>query len=109
MQWASIFHKRAVRFTKGVQLLNFYNSDQDIHERIQPCKVSCSNCGSLIADEGRNMWLSFPTIFDFEGIESIPESFKPTCHIFYGARVFDMNDDLPKWLGHKDHSEMYNN
>jgi hypothetical protein len=23
--------------------------------------------------------------------------FKPECHIFYGTRINDMNDDLPKW------------
>ena len=23
--------------------------------------------------------------------------FKPECHIFYGTRINDMQDDLPKW------------
>lgn len=23
--------------------------------------------------------------------------FKPQCHIFYGTRINDMHDDLPKW------------
>lgn len=103
MQWAAIFHKHHVRFTAGLDLLRFYNSEQDLDERILPCKVSCSRCGTPIADEGRRMWLAFPALFDFGlGIE-IPDSFKPSCHIFYGQRVIDICN-LPKWIGHKNHS-----
>jgi hypothetical protein len=61
-------------------------------------------CGTLIADEGRNMWLAFPSLFNFADVSKVPTKFKPTCHIFYGMRVVDMNDDLPKWLGHKNQS-----
>ncbi|MBW1749068.1 MAG: hypothetical protein JRJ34_12020 [Deltaproteobacteria bacterium] len=63
-------------------------------------------CGTLIADEGRNMWLAFPSLFNFGGVSKVPAKFKPTCHIFYGMRVIDINDDLPKWSGHKNHSEL---
>jgi len=104
MQWAAIFHKHHVRFTAGLELLRFYNSEQDVHERILPCKVSCSQCGSLIADEGRRMWLAFPALFDFKPGGKIPDSFKPTCHLFYGQRVIDVGDTLPKWSGHKNES-----
>ena len=107
MQWAAIFHKHQVRFTSGLDFLRFYHSDQDLHERILPCKVSCNSCGTLIADEGRRMWLAFPTLFNFAPGDSIPEAFKPTCHIFYGQRVIDIDDDLPKWLGHKNHSDLF--
>ncbi len=104
MQWAAIFHKHDVRITKGIDHLNFYNSELNKHERILPCKVSCALCGTLIADEGRNMWLAFPSLFNFGGASKVPAKFKPTCHIFYGVRVIDINDDLPKWSGHKNHS-----
>ncbi len=103
MQWAAIFHKNDVRIIQGMEHLHFYNTELNRHERILPCKVSCNLCGTLIADEGRNMWLAFPSLFDFEG-RVVPEKFKPTCHIFYGVRVMDMNDNLPKWSGHKDKS-----
>jgi hypothetical protein len=93
-----------VRFTAGLDLLRFYNSEQDLEDRIQPCKVSCARCGTPIADEGRRMWLAFPTLFDFGPHSKVPEAFKPTCHIFYGMRVADVRDNLPKWSGHKDHS-----
>ena len=101
MQWAAIFFKHDVRFTRGMEYLRFYNSTLDRHERLLPCKVSCVRCDTLIADEGRNMWLAFPTLFDFGAPPQVPESFKPTCHIFYGTRVMEINDGLPKWSGHK--------
>jgi hypothetical protein len=99
MQWAAIFHKHHVRFSAGLNHLRFFNSGRNTAERILPCKVSCGLCGTPIADEGRNMWLAFPSLFDFGTPPTVPETFKPTCHIFYGARVFDMDDGLPKWSG----------
>ena len=103
MQWAAIFHKHDVRITRGVDRLKFYNSEQNLHERILPCKVSCASCGTLIADEGRRMWLAFPSLFDFASTE-VPAPFRPACHIFYAARIMDIDDDLPKWSGHKEQS-----
>ncbi len=105
MQWAAIFHKRDVRITKGMDHLKFYNSEQSINERILPCKVSCGICGTPIADEGRRMWLAFPSLFDFGFPPNAPIAFMPTCHIFYDSRVVDIDDDLPKWSGHKKYSE----
>ena len=109
MQWAAIFHKHDVRITKGIDHLNFYNSELNKHERILPCKVSCALCGTLIADEGRKMWLAFPSLFNFVDVSKVPMKFKPTCHIFYAMRVIDINDDLAKWSGHKNHSELIGN
>ena len=105
MQWAAIFHKRHVRFTAVLENLVFYNSEQNRPERILPCKVRCGKCGTPIADEGRRMWLAFPSLFDFEHPSKVPEAFRPTCHLFYGSRVIEIQDDLPKWSGHKNHSE----
>jgi hypothetical protein len=34
-------------------------------------------------------------------------TFEPSCHIFYGARVIDVNDGKPKYLGHKDLSPLW--
>ncbi len=104
MQWAAIFHKHHVRFTAGLDQLRFFNSEQGMNERILPCKVSCCQCGTPIADEGRRMWLAFPTLFDFGLGGETPDSFKPTCHLFYDQRVIDICDDLPKWSGHKNRS-----
>jgi hypothetical protein len=104
VQWAAIFHKRHVRFAAGLNHLRFFNSEQGLHERILPCKVSCGRCGTPIADEGRRMWLAFPALFDFGHPPEVPDAFHPTCHIFFGTRVVDVRDDLPRWSGHKNHS-----
>ena len=106
MQWAAIFHKHDVRITTGIDRIAFYNTALDKPGRILPCKLTCALCGTPIADEGRNMWLAFPTLFDFGVPPKVPEAFKPTCHIFYGMRVFDIDDGLPKWSGHKDASSV---
>ncbi len=102
MQWAAIFHKHHVRFSAGLNDVRFFNANLNTAERILPCKVSCGLCGSPIADEGRNMWLAFPSLFDFGTPPRVPHAFKPTCHIFCAARVFDMDDGLPKWSGLND-------
>lgn len=106
MQWAAIFHKHDVRVMAGMDHLRFYNSERNEPARILPCKVSCALCGTPIADEGRNMWLAFPSLFDFGITPQVPDSFKPTCHIFYGTRTINLNDGLPKWSGHKSKSTL---
>jgi hypothetical protein len=106
MQWAAIFHKRDVRLTSGFDALRFFNDEAVCSERHQPCKLRCGACGTPIADEGRRMWLAFPALFDFGAPRSVPDAFKPSCHIFYGARVVDVDDALPKWSGHKDASTL---
>jgi hypothetical protein len=105
MQWAAIFHKRHVRMTRGIEHLRFYSDTLDRAERVAPCKVSCARCGTPIADEGHRMWIAFPTLFDFGEAGEVPKAFQPTCHIFYGQRVVDMADGLPKWSAHKNASE----
>ena len=104
MQWAAIFRKRDVRVTAGADRLRFYNSEADASERILPCRIDCGRCGTPVADEGRRMWLAFPALFEFGDPPSIPEGFRPRCHIFYGARVLDIADALPKWTGHENRS-----
>jgi hypothetical protein len=106
MQWAAIFNKKDVRITRGMECLQFYNNELAVNKRVLPCKVSCRKCGTPIADEGRRMWLAFPSLFDFGLPPKIPKSFIPSCHIFYASRVVDINDGLPKWSGHKNRSDL---
>ena len=97
-QWAALFKKDTLRFIKGVNALMFYNSDKSSEQHELPCKVSCSKCHSPLADEGKNMWMSFPTSFQFQD-GKVPAAFKPTCHIFYGSRCMDIKDGTDKWEG----------
>lgn len=104
MQWAAIFHKHHVRLRAGLDHLRFFNAGLNRARRLLPCKISCGICGAPIADEGRKMWLGFPSLFDFGAPPIVPQTFKPTCHIFYASRVFNMDDGLPKWSGHSETS-----
>lgn len=49
-------------------------------------------------DEGRNMVLLFPSLIHFKSDED-KTKFKPRLHMFYGQRVIDIPDGLPKWSG----------
>ena len=93
-----------MRFIKGVDMLGFLNTQDRIPKHELPCKVSCTRCHSPIASEGRNMWMAFPTLFDFPD-RKIPECFQPDSHIFYAQRCMDVHDGKPKWSGHKDDSD----
>jgi hypothetical protein len=55
-------------------------------------------------DEGRNMILLFPSLIKFK--EGEKEKFDPTCHMFYGNRLVDLKDGLPKWTGMSGKSEL---
>jgi hypothetical protein len=106
-QWAVIFHKSDVRFVRGVEELHFYHAESGTHGRRLPCKLSCERCRSPIADEGRRMFMAFGPLFDFGFPPRVPAAFEPTCHIFYGARVIDIDDSRPKFLGHKENSALW--
>jgi hypothetical protein len=105
-QWAVIFHKTDVCFVRGVEELYFYNSELDRPGHVLPCKLGCQRCRSPVADEGRRMFLAFGPLFDFGMPPRVPAAFQPTCHIFYGSRVIDVDDGKPKYLGHKGSSPL---
>ena len=92
--------------TAGIEHLRFYDAATARERHVLPCKVSCARCGTPIADEGRRMWLAFPTLFDFGVPPVVPDSFRASCHIFYSMRVIDVDDGLPKWSGHKSRSTL---
>lgn len=103
-QWAALFKKDALRFIKGVDSLTFYDSANCTEQHTLPCKVSCSKCHSPLADEGRNMWMAFPTQFKFDSNKA-PEAFQGDCHIFYKSRCIDIKDGKTKWSEMKGKSE----
>lgn len=106
-QWASIFHKEDLNFTKGHHELGWYDSAEKTTRHKLPCKVSCAYCRTPIMDEGRNMILLFPTLLHFKNKQE-QEKFKPSCHMFYSRRVVDIMDGIPKWTGMNDDSDRLN-
>ncbi|KAK4222253.1 hypothetical protein QBC38DRAFT_88102 [Podospora fimiseda] len=63
-QWASIFHKEDINFTKGHHDLAWYDPTSKKTTHHLPCKVQCGYCKTPIMDEGRNMILLFPTLIE---------------------------------------------
>ena len=49
-------------------------------------------------DEGRNMILLFPSLVHLK-TDDDKKKWRPRCHMFYGQRVIDVPDGLPKWTG----------
>ncbi|KAF2096294.1 hypothetical protein NA57DRAFT_43809 [Rhizodiscina lignyota] len=97
-QWAAIFHKDDINFADGHHNLEWYDPTSKSIEHKLPCKVRCSYCHSPIMDEGRRMILMFPSLIHLN-TEKVKQNFKPRCHMFYGQRVVDVPDGLPKWDG----------
>jgi len=104
-QWAAIFHKEDINFARGHDDLGWYESGGKTANHKLPCKVSCSYCRSPIMDEGRSVILLFPSLIKFKRAED-KKKFYPKCHIFYGQRVVDVPDGLPKWTGMNDESTL---
>lgn len=106
-QWVSLFHKDAVRFKpESLQFIRWYHMStdtvyEDLASRQLPAKVQCKHCGTPIMDEGRDMIMAFPTLFEFVKRDAKPEfppAFLPTCHIFCATKCLDTDDGLPNFL-----------
>eukprot|EP00928_Gymnodinium_smaydae_P001462 TRINITY_DN10539_c1_g3_i1.p1 TRINITY_DN10539_c1_g3~~TRINITY_DN10539_c1_g3_i1.p1 ORF type:complete len:505 (+),score=67.68 TRINITY_DN10539_c1_g3_i1:53-1516(+) len=107
MQWAALFQKASVRFSPdSTSYLRWYNTSNDTvytdgAARELPCKLQCRHCGTWVADEGRNMFMAFPTLFEFVKAgdrPQFPPAFLPTCHIFCATRALEFEDGLPSFL-----------
>jgi len=100
-QWAAVYPKDAVHFVSGEDNLHFYSPNNKEMKYSLPCKLSCGSCQSPIADEGKNMFLLFPGVLDEINDKKLKDNgpFKGQYHMFYGARVEDVSDGLPKYLG----------
>ncbi|KAL0950228.1 hypothetical protein HGRIS_010215 [Hohenbuehelia grisea] len=113
-QWAVIFPKTSVRMTKNENhSVQWFSTDIGSSCHYVPCKVSCGSCKSPLFDEGRNTVLAYPSAFQFPSAihngermnsHNVPDDLRPTCHIFYGQRIMDISDGIPKWEGHKNSS-----
>jgi len=51
------------------------------------------------------MILLFPSLIHLESDEA-KKKFAPKCHMFYGQRVIDIPDGLPKWDGINNESNL---
>ncbi|KAG2140132.1 Mss4-like protein [Suillus clintonianus] len=105
-QWAAIFPKTSVRILQDNSgALHCFSTTTKQAGHHVPCKVSCDICRAPLFDEGKRMVLAYPSGFKFPPIKA-RLNFQPSCHIFYGHRVMEVCDGIPKWRGHKNDSEL---
>lgn len=106
-QWAALFDQANVRFdTRSLMYLRWYNTEKDEMytegaTRMLPCKLQCNHCGTWVAEEGRQMFRTFPTLFEFvtgQARPIFPKSFLPQSHIFCATRALEYDDGLPCFL-----------
>jgi hypothetical protein len=77
----------------------------------------CKKCGACIASfhEKRDRWSVWGSHFERDEGGRIKgwEDFKPAFHMFYGTKIFEVEDGLSKWSGYPGESErldwMYSN
>jgi len=123
MQAAAVFYKTDAMLTKGLAgdiaffSASLPNPHMTSHATPCPRKIYCAGCGCPLADEGKNMFIAYPSSLHHykslnakgpgehgarepeEGMGKLPPAFNVRKHIFYGKRAFDMNDGIEKWEG----------
>jgi hypothetical protein len=90
--------KNAFRFVQGEDNCRRYRASPILDV------VFCSLCGGHLFQENLTMpfYSTFATVYDGNRsknpIASHDPWFRPTMHVNYENRVFDMKDDLPKYM-----------
>lgn len=73
-------------------------------------RFRCKTCGSHVAswNEAKQKWSVWGATLDRDSDGKIINwsLVKPTDHIFYGTRMLDVPDDLGKWEGYPNQSEV---
>ena len=69
------------------------------HPRRQMRRYNCRQCGELVHGRNRLGMVVVPNArFTRQHDGQLPAALKPTLHMFYDDRAFDVLDDLPKYL-----------
>ena len=96
MQWAAIFHKRHVRLTRGIEHLQFLFRRPRPRER-RRCAGESARGARLSLTKAAACGPRFRPCSISESAGELPGSVPADVSIFYGQRVVDMADGLPKW------------
>ena len=97
--------KKTSESPAGIEHLRFYNSERDQHAVFCPARSAAPGAARPLPMKDAKCGWPFPHCLISDLVGEIPAAFRPTCHIFYGTHVVETCDDLPKWSGHKNHSQ----
>lgn len=75
-----------VKITKGADNVTIYKRTE------KSCRTSCKSCGGAV-------FVLHPAIGVYDVLAATIEDFRfaPSMHIYYGERMIDMKDGLPKF------------
>jgi hypothetical protein len=81
-----------VKVVSGKEEINIFQ-----HPRLNMKRFSCKNCGEIIFNSNGMDWRVFSQLFIAKSYEGkLPEELNSKSHFFYGRRIIDVNDELPK-------------
>lgn len=82
------------------------NKDQQDSWSIQTSKnvtrYRCKDCGSPVyatLGKGKTFVVPRTMLFQTNTNAADDDDYRPTHHMYYGSRIIDLNDDLPKYVG----------
>ncbi len=84
---ATVWPKDQVRYTKGADNITTYARTENSLRR------SCKSCGSAVLVDHPSAGVVDVLASRLQGF-----AFEPSIHVFYGERMIDMPDDLPKFV-----------
>lgn len=86
------WEKDNVAITTGQESIKEYQ-----HPKLNMKRVYCESCGEVVYNTNGMDWRIFSQHFikkNYNG--ELPELLRPKGHFFYGRRIVDINDELPK-------------
>ena len=85
------WEKTQVEIKSGKEHITEYQ-----HPRLSMKKYMCSTCGDILFNSNGMDWRVFSQNFIRRSLGKLPPELKSKSHFFYGRRIIDVADDLPK-------------
>ena len=84
--------KEKVSIKAGAEELKAYQ-----HPKLRMKKFICNSCGDIVFNSNAMDWRIFSQLFIRKSYGGeLPSELESKSHFFYGQRIIDINDELPK-------------
>ena len=86
------WEKQYVEISKGEDnLLEFQ------HPTLEMKRYICKDCGETLFNTNALDWRVVSHLLTQKNYDQVPEELVPDKHFYYGRRIIDIGDDLPKY------------
>ena len=86
------WNKEQIKIVEGEALLSEHQ-----HPELEMKRIFCSNCGETLYNTNAMDWRIVSQLLLRKCNDGVlPDELHSDSHFFYGRRVIDVNDDLPK-------------